>query len=321
MILQPKTRIYFVILFAAATVVFFARQLILSWPQVITILSKASPAWLIITLLATAGLYFFQTLWWALLVDPRRTLNLRSHAGALFLASFARYLPGTVWQYMGRVVLYRQLGFRRATIGGAILVETALLVGISFILGVAFTPTFPVMGELSWQLRLVVIALGGIVAILGWTFFKRLLRLMPWGKALGFDSPALPIIVVIMLISMTYSGLLALGWARTFGVPISFSLLQVTGALAFSWLVGFVIVIAPAGLGVFDFSLVAVLQPIAGAAAATLMALAMRVALLGWDLGMALWAARSDIGRKMMRALLGTAQQAPESSGLSRVKP
>jgi uncharacterized membrane protein YbhN (UPF0104 family) len=58
----------------------------------------------------------------------------------------------------------------------------------------------------------------------------------------------------------------------------------VTGAYALAWLTGFVIVIAPSGLGVREAALVALLAPEMGLGPATLLAVTLRFANVAGDL-------------------------------------
>lgn len=60
--------------------------------------------------------------------------------------------------------------------------------------------------------------------------------------------------------------------------PHAPSALSMTGAYAFAWLLGFVVVFAPSGLGVREATLIALLSPDLGIAAATLVAVTLRLA-------------------------------------------
>ena len=95
---------------------------------------------------------------------------------------------------------------------------------------------------------------------------------------------------------------MALGWAMAswllygtqvwllavrLGAPEGRAVLLAVGGYAFAWCVGFLIVLAPAGAGVREVLLVALLAPVVGTAGATAVALVSRVVMTVGDLVMA----------------------------------
>jgi uncharacterized membrane protein YbhN (UPF0104 family) len=80
----------------------------------------------------------------------------------------------------------------------------------------------------------------------------------------------------------------AAAWVLTDGLsPSSADVRFVTGAYALAWLVGFVVVFAPSGLGVREATLVALLAPRFGIGPATVLALMLRFANVLGDLAAA----------------------------------
>jgi glycosyltransferase 2 family protein len=75
--------------------------------------------------------------------------------------------------------------------------------------------------------------------------------------------------------------------------------LLLVGAYAFAWLVGFLAVLAPGGLGVREATLVVLIAPQLGLGTATLVAVALRLANLAGDLGAAL----IELGSALVPAL------------------
>jgi hypothetical protein len=72
--------------------------------------------------------------------------------------------------------------------------------------------------------------------------------------------------------------------ATRLGAPDGKAALLAIGGFAFAWSVGFIVVFAPAGAGVRDVLLVAMLGPVLGVAQATAVALVSRVLLTVGDL-------------------------------------
>ena len=86
------------------------------------------------------------------------------------------------------------------------------------------------------------------------------------------------------LISWTCYGLQIWLMAIRLGAPYGTGALLATGGFAFAWCVGFLVVFAPAGAGVRDVVLVAILSPTLGVGNATAVALVSRVLLTVADL-------------------------------------
>ena len=83
--------------------------------------------------------------------------------------------------------------------------------------------------------------------------------------------------------------------AARLGAPPGRTALLAVGGYAFAWSVGFLIVFAPAGAGVRDVLLVAVLGPVLGVGSATAVALVSRVVTTVGDLLAAALAAWSSL--------------------------
>jgi glycosyltransferase 2 family protein len=82
--------------------------------------------------------------------------------------------------------------------------------------------------------------------------------------------------------------------ATRLGAPAGRTALLAVGGFAFAWSVGFLVVFAPAGAGVRDVLLVAVLGPVLGVGSATAVALVSRALMTGGDLLTAALAAVSS---------------------------
>ena len=82
--------------------------------------------------------------------------------------------------------------------------------------------------------------------------------------------------------------------ATRLGAPDGRTALLAIGGFAFAWSVGFLVVFAPAGAGIRDVLLVAVLGPVLGVGSATAVALVSRALMTGGDLLTAALAAASS---------------------------
>jgi len=203
-------------------------------------------------------------------------------ASAVFLVSQAgKYVPGAVWPVIAQAEFARAHGVSRARAMTGSLVAMAVGVVMAAVVGalgiVAFAP-----GSLThywWALVLaVVLAVMLVPAIL-----ERMLRIAL--RVLRRDAQPPRIAAPALAASALWS---ALNWAalglhawillRALGADDA-NLGIVTGAFALAWLVGFVVVIAPAGVGPREAALVALLASAATAPQALALALLSRFAM------------------------------------------
>ncbi|HEY5514874.1 MAG TPA: lysylphosphatidylglycerol synthase domain-containing protein [Pengzhenrongella sp.] len=249
------------------------------------------------TLVAAAALYLMSEQWLAIL----RALGLRpprARSHRLFLVSqLGKYLPGSGWAYAAQVELFR--GARRSTAFVAVLISVLLDVLVAIGLGgmvVAAGAEHALPSALAWSLT--VVGLGGLGAVfvaprsLGAAvrLVSRLLRRAAAPDPL--DPGAVRAAILVTIASwLLFGGHL---WILLGGVPTGTTALHtlalaVTG-FALAWVVGFVVVIAPAGLGVREAVLVGVLGSVLSAGAALALALVSRFAMVAADVLLAVGA-------------------------------
>jgi len=217
---------------------------------------------------------------------------------ALFNVSQApKYLPGGLWALPGRMLLYqRYYAIKPGPGAWAVLFETlallagALLVGGSGVL--SSTRVLVMWGALGWLagLALIVAAasqhrlwawLGKLRALAGTNF--RLADLSAWsigGRVFSRMTLSMAIFWVItglsfaMLVESTPGGREAITWY------------EATSIYALAWIAGFLVILAPAGLGVRESALVVLLKVFLAREDALLLALLAR---LWWTIAEGLW--------------------------------
>jgi uncharacterized membrane protein YbhN (UPF0104 family) len=184
-----------------------------------------------------------------------------------FLANLSRYIPGAVWQFMSL-----------AQFGGAagltpVLSITSLLVQMGFMLlsaaaiGVVVLPTsplgeaYPLVGQLRWLAPLALLAVHpavvrALVGVMG-RLSKR--RTVAWTASWG---RSLVLLLLAGLLWWAY-GVVFFLFLRSF-VDLPVTLLPaVTAVHALAFLVGYLAVFAPAGLGFKDAALTLLLTGLA----------------------------------------------------------
>lgn len=208
----------------------------------------------------------FAALGWAYLFDGRSRWVL---ARGYFASQPAKYIPGAIWQPIGQVKLAADAG---VTLGPAT-VTMLVHAGIQVIAGGSLGALLVFSSSLSWGGRL--LALLGLMPLLmlqrawlvriieaseRWTRRSLGSRLVPGQKAVlrsfGWSTATLG------MAGMAFSVLLSS--VAPPGVHVS--LLVAVPAFALAWTVGFVAIPFPAGLGVREGVLIAVLAPLVGPA-------------------------------------------------------
>ena len=241
-----------------------------------------------LTILALA----FNTLSWRAVMRSVGLDAPLSEASAVFLVSQAgKYVPGAIWPVVAQTEFARTHGVSRARAMTGSLVAMAVGVVMAAVVGtialVVFAPGTVL--DYWWALALaVVLAVTLVPAVL-----ERLLGIAL--RALRRQAEPPRIAGKALFASALWS---ALNWAalgvhawvllRALGSD-DVNLGIATGAFAVAWLVGFVIVIAPAGVGPREIALVALLAGTATEPQALALALLSRFAMTLADaLGLAL---------------------------------
>jgi len=226
--------------------------------------------------------------WRTLLADLGSPLPLRPAAKVFFVGQLGKYIPGAVWPMLAQMEMGRDLGVPRPRSAAAffLMMPIQLASGLLVALGTLGWDRF------GWLLLFVPVILvllepKVINGLIG--FGLRKLKREPLERPL------------------TRRGMLtALGWALLgwgcYGVHLFFvapetGLLFAVGAFALSWCLGILTFVVPAGAGVREAAMVAVLAPVMDAGQAIAVALCSRMVIILGDLlcaGLAGISARRD---------------------------
>ncbi|MCK9489415.1 MAG: flippase-like domain-containing protein [Xanthomonadales bacterium] len=202
------------------------------------------------------------------------------------LSQLGKYLPGSIWQFVGRAAAYRDRGGEYGQIRDALLVETLWVIAGAATVAVALSgPSIlaVVMESLSPLARW---WLSGLVATTGLGLFILLIarrNLVTSGLRLALPSwPVLAVQAGIwILLGLSFW---VLAWACGMGVGV----LPAIGLFAGAYAIGFLVPFAPAGLGVREGILVLGLLPWASAGEALAVTVMARVVYLVVELGLVL---------------------------------
>lgn len=253
--------------------------------------SELSPATLVLAELAVlGGLLGGMLSWQALLADLGSPLPLPAAFRVFFLGQLGKYVPGSVWTLVAQMELGKEHGVPRARSGAVGLVALALSLVAGLLLAAATLP-FVSAGALEryWWVFLAVPVLGvGLLPAVANPALDRLLRLARrGGLERRLSGRGVLRALTWALLAWACFGVQAWLLADALGAEGPGVLALATGAFSLAWVIGFLVVFAPAGAGVREVALVAGFAPVLGPEPALLLALVSRALMTVGDL---LWA-------------------------------
>lgn len=214
--------------------------------------------------------------WYALLralgasgVPASRTLTIYS------VSQFGKYLPGSVLQYLGRHAMLRAHGVSHRLLVLCALLEAALLVGAALIWAAPLAVHYvPFNAPTIW----VVVAAG--LAFAGWLLHR-------YAPMLGGGIEASPRwLMFAFALHLVFFGTMGMTFRVVAGAEIfaTTGWLAIFAGVAASWIAGFVVVGAPAGVGVREAVFLALFGAALGEQVTLTSVSAFRLATFGGDL-------------------------------------
>lgn len=235
------------------------------------------PAWGLLGLASgvlAAGFFFSAALWGRMVRElggPR--LSVAEAASIYFTSNLGRYVPGKVWQLAGLTYLSRRAGVPASLAAGSgVLAQATSLAGATVIGSWALLDHPGVAsGWGRW-------AAGGIlVAVAAATLppvFRRIADL--WLRVGGDEVSSAEVGVGpgfgprwVLLFAANWVVYAGAFWLMALSFGVEGSALALGPAFAASYVLGYAMIFAPAGLGVREGFLIAFLQPVAGPGPAT----------------------------------------------------
>jgi hypothetical protein len=246
---------------AAVALAFVGQRLASNWDDVSDSLETANPAWIVAAVtLAATGMTAIALPW-------RRALRLLGGSLApvdtvarYYLGELGKYIPGGLWPVVGRGELARRGGVARSAAYGSVALSLAALYLAAMFLVVAGAPAIlssgSDAGRYLWALALLPVG----VIFLHHAVLARVRRLGEslLGRTISAEVPRWRDSLV--LVACYVPAWLSIGtatWAVARGLGQDVSWLDVAPAAVLSWIVGFVLVPVPGGMGVREATFVA----------------------------------------------------------------
>lgn len=186
---------------------------------------------------------------------------------AFYLSQVAKYLPGSIWSLPGRVYLYSRFGVPLSQSTAIVAWETGLmLMGAAVLVALFPSLTFgasflPITLVAIVGLLLIVLLIARRLAMpsfLEWTQTGTRVK-RPLATLASFTPTAKQIIALIGVYALTWLAL-GLAFAQTAqavsDIPDLGTWLNLSALHTATWIVGFLVIIAPGGIGVRDTLLV-----------------------------------------------------------------
>jgi len=243
-------------------------------------------------------------------------LTVRVGAWVMFVGQLGKYLPGSVWAVLAQMELGTAHRVPRHHSASASVLAN-LITLLSGLLTAAVTLPF-VSGSARylWAFLAVPVVFGCLHPRVLNAMLRRLFRLVrrpPLERPLTVRAIAAPL-------AWSFGSWLLYGlqiWLLTtqLGAPRGTAALVSVGSFALAWSVGFIAVFAPAGAGVREVVLTALLSPVVGVSAATAVALVARALTTIGDL-LAASAAAAYFRTRTGHRPAGTGQESQTTQGL-----
>ncbi len=235
-------------------------------------------------------------------------LGIRKAYAIHFVSLIGKYIPGKVWAAVGKVGLSRSAGVSTASAGRALVLETLFIVSCSLIVSLPLVPM--ISDKLGIDLALSLTALGVVIFALLLTAHpgahRRLTGLVRRiaGRDLSCVDPGFSSVLRLTPVYLFVYLLLGIAFqllALSFGIHLPF--LQGLALFPTSVGVGFLVLFAPAGIGVSEVTLLWLMKLVVEPAeqgALPLLALASRLwmtiaELMAFSIAVSIWGGRKAI--------------------------
>lgn len=227
----------------------------------------SAPVVLLAFLFGLGGLFGSLMVWREILADLGSRLSIPEAARIMFIGQLGKYVPGSIWPVIAQSELGADLGIPRSRSAVSVLVSYAVMSTSGIVVAIVTLPfaTAASIAQYFWILFLLPVA----AVLLSPPVLNRLLRFVVRvsGRQLGTETVSyrgLARTMMWALFGWSSNGLMVYVLMRQLAGHPQGLLLVSVGAYALSWSVGFLAVFAPAGAGVREAVMIAVLSTVVG---------------------------------------------------------
>ena len=231
--------------------------------------------------LAIAGLLVSGEAWRSNVRSVVGPLDRAAARRVFFVSQLGKYLPGALWPAVAQIDSARRAGLSGSRMGVAFLLFLALhlLTGLVVAVGLMPWAAPELLRAYPWTPGLLILLAVVLVPPVLTRVIDRALRIIrrPTLTApLGLRDVAEP--SAQLLVTWAFYGLAAVALTAPIVGSVDLRLVALsTGGFALAWVVGVVIVLAPAGVGAREIVLLLALSPMLGTTEATSVVIVLRV--------------------------------------------
>lgn len=213
--------------------------------------------------------------WFSLLKGHADNLKISHSFYIYFVSQLGKYLPGGIWPFVAVAELGKQAGIERRTMLGFFTTALIIGVGTGILTSVIALPDAIDLNTFNprwlWFATL-------LVPVLIFPSFRSLFARI-WREKGEFRASDLLRSVSFAIVAWVFAGaqLLTISYGLN-GQIGTLGLLYFTGVYAASWIIGFLFMIAPAGFGPREATMIALLTPTMSLVDATMTAILSRIA-------------------------------------------
>lgn len=222
--------------------------------------------------------YFLRSyLWYRILRNFSYRLSFKESTYLWSLSELKRYIPGNVWSFIGRAVLFHKKGVEKKDVAKGLVIEAELFVIGCTIISLLSLPLFYPSMHPFVILLLVLLVAGGILVFAYHTFAKKLLP--------SFLLPTFRPGETLILVGISATAILFFGIGNYFIMTAAFItdpriVWQYVGVFAGAFVAGYLSLVTPAGFGVREGIVVYALTKTAPLSIAAFIALFTRLVLI-----------------------------------------
>lgn len=235
---------------------------------------------LLISLIYGASQFLLSEAWLQILsVLGTDNLNRQTIYQIYGKTQLAKYLPGNIFQYAGRLALAKKMGIPLHSIMPSLVIEVLGVVSAALILTSFLAKQIHqvIRIEVFWLPFVIVLGFALVITIIAYKKYhgrmNRELFLQLMTKKFHLLS-----ILFLYLCFFLISGLILLAILQLFNINLgAITPFEIIGISCAAWITGYITPGAPGGIGVREATLVLMLTPITGAAFSALIAVIIRM--------------------------------------------
>lgn len=248
-----------------------------------------SPAWIAASVLVVFAAYaVLIEAWRRVVLSMGERLAFFPAARIWFLASLGKYVPGKVWAVAGAAVLAQRAGVDPAVaVAGALVLQALALTSGAAVVALTAKEALQAVGPAATPIAaaLLAVTIGGLVVLASQPLLDRINRFLPssFPRLRAVPPGMLALAFGANFLAWTAYGVALLFLARGLLPGVGLSLSQAVGVFTCSYLVGFIALFAPGGLGPRESVFLLMLAGDIGLKPAAGLALASRLLLTGTE--------------------------------------